>query len=105
MLKKVSIILSIVAAFGLDLPAPEWANAKPKKKTVVVVRPKNKAVVFHKKGAPRYVIRKSYNSYLFVRKKRRHWHGKWYSYGVGQSWGCLALERHGSAAVANKFLA
>ena len=86
MLKKVSIILSIVAAFGLVLTAPAPADAKPKKKGVVVIGPKRKAVVIHKKGGPTYVIGKTYNGYLYVGKKRRHWHGKWYAYGVGPCW-------------------
>jgi hypothetical protein len=78
---------------------------KPKKKAVVVVRPKIKAVVLQKKGGPRSIIRKSYDGYLYVGKKRRRWHGKWYACGVGQSWGCLALERRGLPVVANKFFA
>ena len=53
MLKKISIILSIVATFGLVLTAPAPADAKPKKKGVVVDGPKKKAIVVHKKGGPR----------------------------------------------------
>ncbi len=86
MLKKISIILSIVAAFGLVLTAPVPADAKPKKKAVVVVGPKNKGVVIHKKGGPTYVIGKKYNGNIYVGKKRRNWHGKWYAYGVGPCW-------------------
>lgn len=95
MLKKFSIILSIVAAFGLVLTAPAPADAKPKKKgvvvvgpkkNVVVVKPKNKGVVIHKKGGPTYVIGKKYNGNIYVGKNRRNWHGKWYAYGVGPCW-------------------
>jgi hypothetical protein len=86
MLKKISIILSIVAAFGLVLTAPVSADAKPKKKTVVVVTPKKKVVVVHKKPVTVYVIGKSYNGHLYVGKKRHRWHDKWYAYGVGPCW-------------------
>ena len=96
MLKKVSIILAIVAAFGLVFTAPAPADAKskkkavvvvgPKKKGVVVVGPKNKGVVVHKKGGPTYVVGKTYNGYVYVGKKRRNWHGKWYAYGIGPCW-------------------
>ena len=86
MLKKISIILSIVATFGLVLTAPAPADAKPKKKGVVVVGPKKKAIVVHKKGGPTYVIGKTYNGHLYVGKKRHRWHNKWYAYGVGPCW-------------------
>ena len=86
MLKKVSIILSIVAALGLAITISAPTEAKPKKKAVVVADSKKKAIVVHKKGEPTYVVGKTYNGYLYVCKKRRHWRGKWYAYGVGPCW-------------------
>ena len=66
MLKKVSIILSIVASLGLAITISAPTEAKPKKKAVVVADSKKKAIVVHKKGGPTYVVGKTYNGYLYV---------------------------------------
>jgi hypothetical protein len=75
MLRKLSVALALIGALGLAfVAAPTDAYAK-KKKVVVVKGPRSV-----------YVVGKSYNGYLYVGKKRRHWHDRWYAYGEGPCW-------------------
>jgi hypothetical protein len=91
MLKKVSMVLSVVAALGVGfaLVSPAPADAKPKqnqvvvKKNVVVVKKKKNVVVVKK---PVYVIGKTYNGNVWLGRKRHRWNGVWYEYGVGPCW-------------------
>jgi hypothetical protein len=73
MFRKLSLALALTGALGLVFAAGP-ADAKKK---VIVVKSHPKKV---------YVIGNSYNGHLYVGKKRRMWHGKWYAYGVGPCW-------------------
>jgi hypothetical protein len=80
MLKKLSIILSLVAALGLVLAAPATSEAKTYKKTT-------KKVYVHKTvHTNKYVIGHSYGGHVYYGRNRHRWHGRWYAYGVGPCW-------------------
>jgi hypothetical protein len=100
MLKKVSMVLSVVAALGVGfaLVSPTAVDAKEKKqnqnnnvviqkKTVVkknnVVVKKNNVVVKKKQV---YVVGQKYNGNVWLGHKRHRWNGAWYDYGVGPCW-------------------
>jgi hypothetical protein len=96
MLKKISIILSVVAALGVGfaLVSPTSVDAKPKqnenkavvvkKNNVIVVKKKKNVVVVKKKQV--YVVGKKYNGNVWLGHKRHRWNGVWYEYGVGPCW-------------------
>lgn len=92
MLRKVSIVLAIVAAFGIGLalatPQPALADKPHKKQQVqkrVLVKKNvhvNKNV--HVKNV--YVVGKKYNDHVWYGHHRHRWYDKWYDYGVGPCW-------------------
>jgi len=100
MLKKVSLVLSVLAVFGLAMTSP--AAAKPQKqvnKTVHVNKTMhvnknvkvNKTVHVNKsvhvnKGSGKFTIGKTYNGHIWYGHNRHFWHGRWYDYGVGPCW-------------------
>jgi len=77
MLRKISIVLSVIAAMGLA--AAVSANAQP-------VNKKHSTV--HRSGSPRghYVVGRRYNGHIWYGRSRHYWHGRWYGYGVGPCW-------------------
>ena len=98
MLKKLSIVLSIVAVFGLGLALtmPQSVLAKNHKqqghKQQVHKQQVHKQVqkkVFVKKNVhvkKTYVMGKKYNGHVWYGHHRHRWHGRWYEYGVGECW-------------------
>ena len=103
MLKKLSIVLSIVAVFGLGLALtmPQSVLAKNQKQQVhkqqvhkqqVHKQQVHKQVqkkVFVKKNVhvkKTYVMGKKYNGHVWYGHHRHRWHGRWYEYGVGECW-------------------
>ena len=98
MLKKVSIVLSLVAAFGLGLAftAPQSAFAKDphkkqqqQKKVFVKKNVQVKKNVHVNKNVhvkKTFVVGKKYNGHVWYGHHRHRWHGKWYDYGDGPCW-------------------
>ena len=93
MLKKLSIVLSIVAVFGLGLAltAPQSVLAKDHKQQghkQQVHKSMQKNVVHKNVHVKKtYVVGKKYNGHhVWYGHHRHHWHGKWYAYGVGPCW-------------------
>lgn len=91
MLKKISLIASVLAALGLAIASP--ADAAPKKgKTVVhVTRTTHVTRTVHRTvrvGSPRrnFVMGRRYGNNVWYGQKRHFWHGQWYGYGVGPCW-------------------
>jgi hypothetical protein len=92
MLKKLSIVLSTVAVFGLGLaltmPQPSLAKDhhnkhqnKQGQKNVYM-----KKNVYVKKNKNVYVVGKKYHGHVWYGRNRHRWHDKWYDYGVGPCW-------------------
>ena len=97
MLRKLSVILSVVAALGLAVVSAGPVDAKPKggNKTVHV----NKSVHVNRNvhinrnvrvnrnvGRHNYVVGRRYNGHVWYGHNRHRWHGRWYAYGVGPCW-------------------
>jgi hypothetical protein len=95
MLKRLYMVLSVVAALGLGLAlvAPTPVDAKPQNqnqnKNVKVNKNiqvnKNVQVQKNFKGN-KFVVGKSYNGHMWYGRNRHRWHGAWYEYGVGSCW-------------------
>jgi hypothetical protein len=78
-LKKISLILSVLATFGFAVAISSPADAKPVNKTVHV----NKTVNVHRNLR----VNRTVNVNRNIRVNNRHrWHGRWYDYGVGPCW-------------------
>jgi len=92
MLKKLSIVLSVVAVFGLGLALtlPQSVLAKEHKQgnKQQVHKSMQKKVVVHKNVHVKktYVVGKKYGGHVWYGHHRHRWHGKWYEYGVGPCW-------------------
>jgi hypothetical protein len=91
MLKKLSIVLSIVAVFGLGLAltVPQSVLAKDhKQQGNKQHKSMQKNVVVHKNVHVKktYVVGKKYKGHVWYGHHRHRWHGKWYEYGVGECW-------------------
>ena len=98
MLKRISIVFSVVAAVGLAfaIAAPSISFAKdpkpqnkPQNKVVqknVVVKQKNIVVKQNSPVKVKYVVGKKYNGHIWYGYSRHRWHGTWYAYGVGPCW-------------------
>jgi hypothetical protein len=111
MLKKISILLSVVATLGLAvaIAAPSASYAKdpkpqkqqkqqkaPKqqvqknvvvKQKNVVVKPQHKNVVVKKNVHVKYVVGKKYHTHhVWYGYSGHRWRGAWYPYGVGPCW-------------------
>lgn len=105
MLRKVTLVLSVISALGLGfaMMAPSASFAKdppnqnqnkpkqnkpkqnkPPQQKNIVVKPKN--VVVKKKVTVKYVIGHKYNGHIWYGYNRHRWHGIWYAYGVGPCW-------------------
>jgi Ni/Co efflux regulator RcnB len=99
MLKKLSIVLSILAVLvlGLALTMPQPVLAKEHKqqghqqqmhkqvqKKVVVHKNVQVKKSVHAKKA--YVVGKKYGGHIWYGHHRHRWHGTWYEYGVGPCW-------------------
>lgn len=101
MLRKISIVLSAVAALGLAVAVSAPADAKPAKnvhvnKTVNVhrnvnvnrnVRVNRSVNVNRNAGARgRFTVGQRYNGHVWYGHNRHRWHGIWYGYGIGPCW-------------------
>jgi hypothetical protein len=82
MLKRLFIVLAVIAAFGLVAATPAPSDAKPVKK--VYVKKNVKVYKGPKKNV--YVVGHSYGGHVYYGRNRHRWHGKWYAYGVGPCW-------------------
>ena len=102
MLKKVSLVLSVLATFGFAVAISSPADAKPVNKTVHV----NKTVNVHRNvrvnrtvnvhrnvrvnrvvsGRRNFVVGRSYGGHIWYGHNRHRWHSRWYDYGVGPCW-------------------
>jgi hypothetical protein len=104
MLRKLSIVLSAVAALGFALTTSAPANAKQVHKNAHV----NKSANVHRnvnrnvhvnRNVNRnvhvnrsvhvnrnYVVGRHYNGHIWYGRNRHFWHGAWYAYGVGPCW-------------------
>jgi hypothetical protein len=102
MLRKISIVLSAIAALGLAVAVSAPADAKTVNKTVHVnrtvnvhrnvtvnrnVRVNRSVGVNRNVGASgRFVVGRSYNGRFWYGHNRHFWHGAWYAYGIGPCW-------------------
>lgn len=101
MLKKFSIVLSVVTALGLAFAVSAPVDAKPNQnqnknykvnKNVNVNKniKVNKNVNVNKnvkfKGNTKFIVGKKYNGHVWYGHHRHRWHGVWYEYGVGPCW-------------------
>jgi hypothetical protein len=100
MMRKLSFVLSAVAALGLAIAVTGTADAKPQKnvhvnKTVHVNRSVhvNRNVTVHRNvgvnrnvGGNRFVVGHAYNGHVWYGRGRHRWHGVWYGYGIGPCW-------------------
>jgi hypothetical protein len=92
MLKKVSIIISVLAALGFAATAP--ASAREVHKNVRVNRTVhvnktvhvNRNVHVNRSVHSNFVIGRRYNGHYWYGQNRHRWHGVWYEYGVGPCW-------------------
>ena len=99
MLKKFSIVLSVVASLGFAAAAP--AEAKEPQKNVQVkknfqvkkyfqvkknVQVKKNIVVNKNFNNKKFVVGKKYNGHVWFGHSRHRWHGRWYAYGEGPCW-------------------
>jgi hypothetical protein len=95
MMRKLSFVLSAVAALGLAIAVTGTADAKEHdkdvhvKKTVTVHR----NVTIHRNvttnrsvGRSRFVVGQRYNGHYWYGQNRHRWHGVWYGYGIGPCW-------------------
>ncbi len=99
MLRKLSVVFSVVAALVLAVAVSAPANAKPRNgpginrnvhvnKTVHVNRNVhiNRNVRVNRGGNRNFVVGRRYNGHYWYGRNRHRWHGQWYSYGVGPCW-------------------
>jgi hypothetical protein len=97
MLRKLSFVLSAVAALGLAVAVTGTADAQTNHKKNVHVNKTvhvNRTVNVHRnvrvnRAGPnrsRYVIGHSYNGHMWYGQNRHRWHGRWYAYGDGPCW-------------------
>jgi hypothetical protein len=112
MLKKVTIVLSVVAAFGFALAAPTFAAPNNKNKSVTVQKNVNRSVnvnrnvrvnrnvnvnrnvrinrnvnrSVNRSVTRNFVVGRSYNGHRWFGHNRHRWHGRWYAYGEGECW-------------------
>ncbi|HEY8000080.1 MAG TPA: hypothetical protein VIE87_14765 [Pseudolabrys sp.] len=108
MLRKLSIVLSAVAALGFALATSAPASAQQVHKNAHV----NKSVNVHRNVNVNrnvhvnrnvnvnrnvhvnrsvhvnrnYVVGRHYNGHIWYGRNRHFWHGAWYAYGVGPCW-------------------
>ena len=105
MLKKVSLVLSVLATFGFAVAISAPANAKEVHKTVNRTVHVNKNVHVNRtvnrnvrvrtnvrtnkvvSGSHRnFVVGRSYGGHMWFGHNRHRWHGQWYGYGEGPCW-------------------
>ena len=101
MLRKLSIVLSAVAALGFAFASSAPANAQHVNRNVHV----NKNVNVHRNvtvnrnvhvnrnvrvnrnvGGRGFVVGRRYHGHVWYGHNRHRWHGRWYDYGVGPCW-------------------
>ena len=104
MLRKLSIVLSAIAALGFALATSAPADAQQVHKNAHV----NKSVNVHRnvtvnrnvhvnrnfhvnrsvgvRGGTRFVVGRHYNGHVWYGHNRHFWHGRWYAYGIGPCW-------------------
>jgi hypothetical protein len=99
MLRKLSVVLSAVAALGLAFAVSAPADAKEVKnvhvnRSVHVNRTVNvhrnvtvrRNVIVDRNVNRRFVVGKRYHGHVWYGHNRHRWHGRWYDYGVGPCW-------------------
>lgn len=94
MLKKISLVLSVLAVLGFAFTIASPANAEPKDKKAHVNKTVhvnknvhvNKTVHVNKAVHGNFVVGRTYNGHVWYGHHRHRWHGRWYDYGVGPCW-------------------
>lgn len=103
MLRKISIVLSAIAALGLAVAVSAPAEAaKQVNKNVHVNRTVNvhrnvtvnrnvrvnRSVGVNRSAGVRgrFVVGQRYNGHVWYGHNRHRWHGVWYGYGIGPCW-------------------
>jgi Ni/Co efflux regulator RcnB len=105
MLRKISLVLSVLAALGfavsISTPADAAAGTGKNVKSMKVNSNKgtkstktmktNKTVIKTNKTMKvmktnKFVVGKTYNGHVYYGHKRHRWHNKWYGYGEGECW-------------------
>ena len=112
MLKKVSLVLSVLAALGFAVAISAPADAKEQKQSTKssghVTRSVNRTNVrvntrtnfrTNKIGnvrtnvrtnrissSSKFIVGHKYGSHMFFGHNRHRWHGRWYGYGEGECW-------------------
>ena len=84
MLRKLSIVLSAVAALGFAVTVSTPVDAKPVNKNVHV----NRTVTVHRNVGVRrgFVVGRRYGGHVWYGHNRHRWHNRWYGYGEGPCW-------------------
>ena len=106
MLKKVSLVLSVLATFGfaVAISAPADAKEQPsrqqdrsrqQKRSGQPERQVNKyasgtndvrSQQDRSSGHRNFVVGRSYDGHIWYGHNRHRWHGRWYDYGEGPCW-------------------
>jgi hypothetical protein len=101
MLKKLSLVLSVLAALGFAIATSAPADAAQPKNKVVrtntvrtnVVRTNrtvnvrtNRAVGVNRAVRGNFVVGRRYGGHVWYGHNRHRWHGQWYGYGEGPCW-------------------
>lgn len=98
MLKKLSIVVAVIAALGLSFATISSPDAAPQKKAQKQFQPKKnfapKKNFGPKNAGPKnfgpkkgnFVVGKQYNGHYWYGRNRHRWHGRWYNYGDGPCW-------------------
>jgi hypothetical protein len=95
MLKRLSIILSVLAVLGLGLAlatsdAVFAQNKQHHSSNTTKHYNKNykssKKNYTHHNTTHKYVVGRTYGHHVYYGRHRHYWHGRWYEYGVGPCW-------------------
>jgi hypothetical protein len=100
MLKKIPLVLSVLAALGFAVAtsasaAPQHRGGSGVSKSVHVntVRTNrtvnirtNRTVGVNRAARGNFVVGRRYNGHIWYGRNRHFWHGQWYGYGVGPCW-------------------
>jgi hypothetical protein len=108
MLKKIPLVLSVLAALGFAIAtsasaAPQHRGGSSASRSVHVntvrtnrsvnVRTNrsvnvrtNRSVGVNRAVRGNYVVGRRYNGHIWYGRSRHFWHGRWYGYGDGPCW-------------------
>ena len=103
MLKKLSLVLSVLAALGFAVAISAPADAKEQQKTVnksTQFKQSNKNANFKQSSkvknfqstkstkvqSGKFKVGQKVNGHIWYGHNRHRWHGRWYAYGEGECW-------------------